>query len=189
MEILADHTIILNRRGHLPEEDDVSFVVKISAHLKAAVTLFFKQERIEVLINDYPSSNEATEYFINNSSHTVEETPASIMQEISIIHSILSDSTIRVLSIIKYYLPYIDLSEQLFAIKSRRWRLPGFDWKSLPSSLSIVFDARTVPRFDPQTCNLIQESINEGIFPLLECVICIGQKMNLCPITSGLMQQ
>ena len=163
IEIAGDHTILIRKGSNLPQDDDVAFLVNVSDSIKANVTLLLKQGAIEVLVGSYPISDLAVEHLTRNESPLAND----LLAEIADIHLILSDCTTRVLSLIKYYTPYMDLSEQLFAIKSRQWRVPGKEWRPLPSSISVAFDGRTIPHFDQRTCKLIQDSLNENMVPLL----------------------
>jgi hypothetical protein len=167
VEIHADHTIIFEGKTSPPREDRISFIVQISNYPKADVNLFFREERVEIIANNYPVSSEVIEYLKKKEAPKLKEVSTEIRDEISNIHSFLSDCTTRVLSIIKYHLSYIDISEQLFAIKSRHWRIPGLDWKYLPSTLSAVIASHVIPLFDTKTCEEVQKSLNEGIFPLV----------------------
>ena len=104
---------------------------------------------------------------LGDQTNKLDSFPSDLKEEIREIHSICSITTQRVLSHIKYHLVYTDISEQLFSIKSRRWKVEGQDWRPIPSSFSTVFEAISIPRFDERTCNNLQESLNEGFEPLL----------------------
>lgn len=167
VEIHADHAIVFKERANLPQENKIFFVVQDRDHPKADINLFFHEKRIEVKVNRYPASSKVMEYLRTTEQSKLKEMYVVIQDEVSNIHSFLSDTTTRVLSLIKYHLSYSDIEEQLFTIKSRHWRISGQDWKYLPSKLGAAMVVNEVPLFDVNTCRKIQDSLDQGVIPLV----------------------
>ena len=167
VEIHADHAIVFKEGTNLPKENKISFVVQDRDHPKVDINLFFREKRMEVKIDHYSASSTVMEYLHTTEESKLKEIYVIIKDEVSNIHSFLSDTTTQVLSLIKYHMSYSDIEEQLFAIKSRRWRISGQDWKYLPSKLGAAISVNETPLFDVNTCRNIQDSLDQGIIPLV----------------------
>jgi len=165
IDIQAEHTILM--KDHLQKEEIVVLYLPVTEGAQAKVILNFNDKCLMVEIGNYSISNELLTSLLEDQTYRLDSFPSDLKEEITLIHTICSATTQRVLSHIKYHLVYTDISEQLFSIKSRRWRVDGQDWSPIPSSLSVVVDARNIPRFDEHTCNNLQESLNEEFEPLL----------------------
>lgn len=165
IDIKAEHTILMKDHPH--KEEIVILCVPFSNEVQAKVSLNFNDKSLFVNINDYTVTDKLWASMSGDQTSQLESLPSNLQEELALIHRICSETTQRVLSHIKYHLVYTVISEQLFSIKSRRWRVSGQDWKPIPSSLSIIVDVKDIPQFDEYTCKRLQESLNGEFEPLL----------------------
>ena len=164
--IRADHTLLFERRPS-PSKGSTSLSVPIQEELSAIVRLSFKDKSVIVLLNDYQISDRLFRAMIDKDSSYLPDFPVSLRNEIEVIHSILSETTRKVLSLIKYHLRHVNLSEQLFSIRARRWRHEKSNWRRLPTKLTSAIQDRTEIPLDNVSTQHLQISLNEDFQPLL----------------------
>jgi len=83
----------------------------------------------------------------------------NLLAELSRLTSILSQSTRRVLTQIKYGLNQKDLDEQLFSVRDVYWSLDNDDWEKLPMLVSVVGSVEMFQFLTDDTTQAIQEHL------------------------------
>lgn len=90
---------------------------------------------------------------------TSKKLPQNLRQELSKATSVLSQSTRRVLTQIKYGLNQTDLDEQLFSVRDVYWSLDGQKWERLPMVTTVVGRVDTFLFLTDETFQAIQEHL------------------------------
>lgn len=165
IHIKAEHTILM--KEHPQKDVVVPLDLTIAKEKQAKVVLSLDDKSLVVEIANCLISERLLFSLLQDQTNRLDSFPPELKEEIRQIHSTCSTISQMVLSYIKYHLVYTDISEQLFTIKSKRWKVDGQDWRPIPSSFSIVVDGRNIPRFDKCTCSNLQESLDEEFEPLL----------------------
>lgn len=91
--------------------------------------------------------------------------PVKLQDELSEMKSPLSQATRRVLSLIKYCLNQVNLSENLFSVKDTYWSVDNAEWKRLPSMWRVIAKVLDFERLNEETAKAIQEYLKSGFEP------------------------
>jgi hypothetical protein len=162
----AKFTIEISKSDYFSKYDNASWTINLRKGSCATVVLLTKSLTAVVTIKHY-TITKALIKLLNKNDNDLRNFPKLRQDEISNIHSSLSEAAKNVLSLIKYHLDHREISEQFVSIKTKQWSEDGKQWKSLPSTLSMAIEGRSISPIGSTEVELIQSALDNNITPLL----------------------
>lgn len=162
---IGRYTLIIDR-----ENDDIEpalFYVNLNNGLKAEVVINYKKKSIETKIVNIDVSSGFIENIKQFDRYQLDAVPDKFKKEISSITKYIYDSTTNVISLIKYYLRHVAISEILFSVKGCKWGRNTEKLYDLPTSISASISYIPFESFDENNINNIQLALDKQIEPLL----------------------
>jgi len=93
--------------------------------------------------------------------------PKNMQNELSRMTSDISTATRKALSLIKYCLYQIELSENLFSIKGMYWSVDKVRWKLMPMMLYAIMLPLDYIKLNEDSVKIIQGYLEDGLEPFL----------------------
>lgn len=95
------------------------------------------------------------------------EVPELYVADVKNINKLLLEPTKQIISIIKYYLGYYDISESLFSVRTSNWGVTQASLSPIPSGFSSAIDARSMQPLNDDGKKMIEEAAKLGLKPLV----------------------
>jgi len=166
-KIVAQGRYTLLRDSGNESSEDASFNVDLENGILAQVSVSYGTNEIVTVINDLDVSDGFVESIKSIKRFDFDSVPEKLRKETSLISQYLVTATKRVISLIKYYLRHLYISESLFSIKEVKWGGSINDLYDLPSSLSSSLSIISSEPLRDNTINNIQSALNNKIEPLI----------------------
>ena len=159
------YTIISD--GRHEQLDIAEFSVIVERGLTAVISINYETKEIITSIQNITVPDDFVEVIKNLDHQDFEKIPEHLQEEVNFISKSLSGATKRVVSLIKYYLRHVGISELLFSVKSTKWQTDGCSSFYLPSSLSVSISCLSSEPLRSNTIANIQTSIDQDLEPII----------------------
>jgi hypothetical protein len=165
--ISAEGKFTLLKNNGYGQIDPAEFTVSVDRGLQAVVEIDYDSNSIITTIRDINVPDDFAEELKGIGRFELEKVPGHLLEDLSFIYSSLSIASKTVVSLLKYHLRHMAISEQLFSIRGATWTTGDGEYNDLPSSLSGSISWHSTELLRANTIVNIQSSIDESIEPLI----------------------
>lgn len=157
---------LLTSGGH-EQTDPAEFKVSLERELTAIISVDYQSKEITTCIHDITVPDDFVNLIQKIGRFDFEQVPDHLQEEVTFISKSLSGGTKKVVSLVKYYLRHVGISESLFSVKSTTWQTDGSSSFELPSSLSASVSSLSSEPLRSNTIKNVQASIDDNMEPLI----------------------
>ena len=144
-----------------------TFHVNLEKGLQAEVTVNYENNEIITVIPNIEVPIGFAEKLTSIGKFDFENVPNELKDEVLLISRCLTLATKKVISLIKYYLRHLSISENLFSVKETKWGESINTLNELPSCMSMSMTINSSEPLRENTINDIQSALNNKIEPLI----------------------